>query len=596
MGAMWGRSQRSSLRVVEILRSAISLEASLLAAVVFLAAPALIATTEEPYPLHVHLGGWIGLLGLAGGLWLLLTTLQALLTVVGLESSFRMLIQLLCYFVVLTCFAFPLVLTTALTETEVAQLNRQNLSISLALSVALLLASRVKPEHVRVGIIAYLIGNTLLIGYRFSEDQSLDLREAVAVSSTHNVFVVSFDGLSGAAMKEVLTREADLATELRGFTVFDRAASSSPATSASIAAELSGNRDFKRVAETNHELWQFQEERLITNLLLDHGFQVTTYGKYGTSLNAQGRHLRSSTLPGSSAFEAFNHGLARTISPGLAPRGSASELFRRILGASFRFDTTELASRIEDSGSPSWDKNLAYSVTDFEAFTGSLKIGTADPSAFFLHFTHTHYPVEWTRSCDFLGHDPQWFSQHQNYLGVIEESTCALRQFGQFLDALEALGVLDRSLVVFKSDHGKPVPYAEEGTIESVTINGHALWGLSRYAPFLAVRRPGANGDLHFDSSAVMLDDLARTICQEAEIDYDCTSYPGYNILTESHMIDPTEQVTAFVVQSAASDHRFDEHQAVTFPRGDNVLLSMYEALVAKGMAEEVPTKVLSFP
>jgi len=574
-----------------------SLEAGVLAVVTLLLAPLLIASNNDPHPLYLSLGSWLTLLSLAAGLYVIVVVAQLGAGLLGFGGSWRMLIELLCFFVVLTCFAFPLTGITELVEPVQIPVNTSNLVIVISLSVVLLFALQRWESRVRFGLVAYILGNVVVIALAFLTDTSIDAGRPITLSPEQNVVVLSFDGLSGSAVNEVLMSDDALAEELGGFVAFDSVASSSPATSASIAAELSGNTNFKEVAATTAELWQAAPQGLLTNVLIDHGFRVTTYGVYGKSLDERGTQIRGSVLPGSAAAETLQLAFSRTLSPALAGQGPFRAAVKFLAdGSAPESNRSPLIEQIRLSVSPSWDKTLTMSAVDFESLMAGLRVGRAQPAAMFLHFTHTHFPVEWGSSCEFLGNDPAWFSQHQNYSGVIEESTCALRQLGQFLSKLDDLGVLDRSLVVLKSDHGKPVPYAQEGTIESVTINDHALWGLSRYAPFLAVRRPGATGDLRLDSSAVMLDDLARTICQEAEIDYDCTRYPGYNILTESHMIDPAMQVTAFVVQSAASAHRFDEHQAITFPRGDNVLVSLYEALFATGMADEVPTEVLSFP
>ena len=64
--------------------------------------------------------------------------------------------------------------------------------------------------------------------------------------------------------------------------------------------------------------------------------------------------------------------------------------------------------------------------------------------------------VEFDRHCQFKGHDHDWFTRHQNRQSVKEESYCALQQFSRFIAKLKELGIFDKTLIVLKSDHGKP--------------------------------------------------------------------------------------------------------------------------------------------
>ncbi len=76
----------------------------------------------------------------------------------------------------------------------------------------------------------------------------------------------------------------------------------------------------------------------------------------------------------------------------------------------------------------------------------------------------------------------------QNRFGAREETFCALTIFADFITKLKVIGVFEQSMIVLKSDHGKPVPYYDPGELEAEAINGHKLWGVGRYAPFLAIK------------------------------------------------------------------------------------------------------------
>lgn len=52
---------------------------------------------------------------------------------------------------------------------------------------------------------------------------------------------------------------------------------------------------------------------------------------------------------------------------------------------------------------------------------------------------------------------------------------------------------------------------------------------------------------------------------------------PGYNILGDS--VDPSSEVTVFIVESEQSNYRYDEHVALTIERGESVVTSLVDAL-----------------
>ena len=575
----------------------VSLERTILVIAIFILAPLFIASRGDPYPIHLSARSWFVLLTSALVVFVVLSVAQAGANALSLGPSFRMLIQLSCYFVVLSCFAFPLSERSGMEEAGSVGVNVPNLAICCVLATLLFVVSELSVNYVRFGILAYVIGNVLVIGYAFASDASIEMGGPLSVSAHKNIFVVSFDGLSGSAVTEILRKDEELAAELQGFVTFEAVASSSPATSASIAAELSGNQNFKEFAGTTDGLWDALRDRLLTNVLIDHGYSVTTYGTYGKELGGAGNQIRGSVLPNFTASDVLEVAWSRTLTP-LVAGGPLGTVVEGLLHSQDKrgSDPNVLGERITNSLSPSWDKNLTYTVVDFEGMLDSLQVDQEEPAAFFFHFTHTHYPVEWAASCEFMGGDEMWYLSHQNRAGVLEESTCAIKQFSRFLEKVRDLGVLDNSLVVLKSDHGKPIAYAREGSLEASAINGHELWGMSRYAPFLAVRSEAATGELRFDSSPVILDDLARTICEEAQISFDCGRYSGYNVLQLGDEIDPLTPITAFIAPSPDADYRFDSHIAVGFTRGEGVLMSLYETLVSKSMAQETPVEVLSSP
>jgi hypothetical protein len=205
--------------------------------------------------------------------------------------------------------------------------------------------------------------------------------------------------------------------------------------------------------------------------------------------------------------------------------------------------------------------------------------------------------VEFDRHCQFRAHDKVWFEKNQNRKSVKEEAYCALTQYAKFLQKLKELDAFENSLIVLKSDHGKPVKYNyrladkynDKNNIESFEIRKHIHWGYGRYMPFLAIKDfgPTSPGVIH-NHHPVILDDLARTLCVHSSITADCSEYNGYDLLGDDFSGVEMAKVTMFVVKSSKSNHTYDTHEAITIERGMDILENLHEKLSQEYLSSSV--------
>jgi hypothetical protein len=412
-----------------------------------------------------------------------------------------------------------------------------------------------------------------------------DRPSIMGLSRDRNILVMSFDGLSRSAVLEVLRDRPDLTRRLRDFTLFAGAGATSPATRASIATSLYGNRDYKVDHDTEEALWASSPDRLITNRLDRAGWIVSTYGEYATEF--QDRTRASSVIgdpPPIGTLALLNLGLARSLTSQLVIDGQlgyeVDGLYTNAVAA-LAGTSARAAMRFSAPHKPSWKEPFSATALDFEAYLGGIKAERSGSVAHFLHFTHTHFPVELDPECRWAGRDKEWFESHQNRAGLIEQTHCAVGQLADFVDRLRDLGVYDRSLIVLKSDHGEPVEYNAPDSIESFRINGHPRWGYGRYAPLLAIKDFGAReAAMTIDEHPVVLDDLARTLCVAGQIDADCSEYGGYDLRAGEWSGIEASSITMFIVKpDGTSDFRYDTHDAITIRRGSDILESLHQAL-----------------
>ncbi len=557
----------------------------LLPFLVFIFTPALIASENDVPISTIPPASLVGLFGLASYVLLFLLIIRRLAKGSRTGSLFNRTIHYLSFFVLTTSLVFPVAANDGLTDPSNLGVAIGPLLASTIVAVVLFALSRsARGHYVNSFLGILLILNVSLLVFSEYQARTQPDRHAVA-SETSNIFVLSFDGLSRSSVNRVLSADPDLENELRGFVYFDNAAASSPGTLASIFGELSGNQSSKSRFKTQEQAWTLGGPTLLTNVLGANGYEVTTYYAYGTGLNS-GRRLAETTMRQELASTLLDLSFARTLTPVSVPTGRVKSAMQGFLvSADHPADQaeSELKNRLSGSLSPQWSHNLALSILDFDRYVRNLEVGGVQPSAHFLHFTHTHFPLQFDEACEYRAHEPEWFAENQNVDGFDAITKCALAEMAEFLDKLKALGVYDEAVIVLKSDHGKPNGYQAPGTLEATPIWDHPMWGVGRYSPFLAIKpRHSVTTGLTRNAEPVLLDDLARTLCLASMTPYDCTQYPGFDLLDPALNIPGDALVTVFVIKSAESNEKLDTHVPITIRRGNGIVESLYDAVTAE--------------
>lgn len=512
------------------------------------------------------------------------------------------LVEFMLFFVVITGFLLPASLSSGMIEAHLAPINVVNVVVALVIAFTLsIVAASSLRRSLYAAVVVFVAVNMVLAGPailslldRSSASAPTAERSSIfELSSTRNILVLSFDGLPGPAVQDVLDLRPDLRERLRDFTFYRGAASSSSATSSSTATSLYGNRNYKNDYQTDEAMWYSAPEMLITNRLDQAGWRVSTYGAYAGLFQTRERAFHALVeRPPPSTLTLLNAGLVRSLTRYFVInqpiRHDLDGLYAQAL-AGLTGSTTGAAIPFSAAHIPDWKVPLSGTGPDVPAYIDRLQVVHRDPVAHFLHFPHTHHPVELDRDCRWAGQNKAWYDAHQDYEGLIEQTQCGLSQMADFVDKLKAVGVYDQSLIVLKSDHGEPVSYNDPRTIESFRIRDHPMWGYGRYAPLLAIKdvgtsRPGPATDDH----PVLLDDLARTLCVRSEIEADCDWYNGVDLLGDQWVGIEQAEITMFVVASEVSSPRWDNHVPVTITRGSDIVESLHAALTVEMLQSSV--------
>ena len=162
-----------------------------------------------------------------------------------------------------------------------------------------------------------------------------------------------------------------------------------------------------------------------------------------------------------------------------------------------------------------WDISFIKQKLDLDAFIANVGVGRSGRYVAYMHFLHTHFPVDLDSTCGYRSDDETWHLQNQSEVGIEGEAICALTQAARLIDRLQALGIYEKTFLVIKSDHGKPTMYYHEAP-HNYEINGHSFLGLNRYRPLLMVKDRGRLAPrIEVVSEWVTLGDLSKTMCRQ---------------------------------------------------------------------------------
>jgi hypothetical protein len=516
----------------------------------------------------------IAITALASILLFLIITLLASIRLQWLANGF---LYFILFWVSISGFILPLAAPAGMQSPENLPINILNLTTTAiaSLLLTLLTYTKIRPATqvfvfvltvASLGTAASTLYKTGSSATHFSELSNLD-----------NVIVLSFDGLSSIIAKQVLEEDSELKYRLRDFMFYDNAISLAPATSASIRSELYGNTNFRGLSNSSEDLPKKLSKK--TNSIAREqalNADVMTYGSYSSFNPDLSDIIVPGTLTPSDTEEKiaatlgfYSHIAARIGTPFFA--GIVNEEVRALQKSYLRDAKAERA--VIHKGAP-WDALNTLQSYELEELTDKLHTSNTVRSVRYMHFLHTHFPVDLDETCTYRSDNQEWFDNNQNYQGLINETHCALRQAANFIDKLRALDVYDKTLFVIKSDHGATASYfintPNKDVADGYTINGNPEWGYNRYRPLLMIKSYSSNRDtLNYDNRLVSLSDLAKTLCLRAPSATECEQYKGLDLLNPSST-DTSPILYLDIVKDASSSFDFDSQMTINLPRENN--------------------------
>lgn len=505
----------------------------------------------------------------------------SLLVVLLDKVKLRWLASGIMYFIVfwvsISGFILPLVGKAGMESAVDLPVNDVNLVLVLVASIVLTLLTYTKLKPATQVFVLILVGTSIASASASLYQSGSLFSRLSSVSSNDNVVVLSLDGLAGVVAKQVFEEHPELKEDFKDFIFYDNAIALSPATSASIRSELYGNIDFRKLSLVSDELrFKLADRSNSIGREQRASSDVMTYGAY-SSFNDR---LSDMSFPGtliendfkeisSTALNFYPHIAARVFTP-LGAKWLDPEL-RQLQKLYLQ---SAKADRILMHKGAAWDAQNTLQSNELIALTENLHVADDKRTVRYLHFLHTHFPVDFDEKCQYRSDDADWFASNQNLKGLLTETECALRQTASYINKLKSLGVYDKTLFVVKSDHGAPANYFDDSP-EGVVFNNHPVWGYNRYRPLLMIKpQVSANQPMVYSDVLASLSDLARTLCLHSPGEAACDEYAGLDLLQPA-VQDTGSPLYLDVVRDKRSSYEYDTQITVAVPRQKDFMAAL---------------------
>lgn len=417
------------------------------------------------------------------------------------------------------------------------------LKIILFFSIYLFLIIKDKKNYFFRFIYFFVIANTIFLFFNIKNINNQKLGISINEFGKKNLIVLSFDGISGHKIYQEITKDKNLLQNLKDFKFYKNVVSGGPHTWPSINLEINGK------LESNEDLSK--------NILNKKDINTLVYGTYISALSDKKKGILGGELfDYSPAFKLNNFAqtfLFGSIGRWATPIGVMlvepmmyEESYKNFLNL-VSFDDDQKINPYDSIKTRANVNLLEYDyIFDNIAYNNNI-----DKVIRMYHFTFSHWPITVNENCEevrFL--DPK-ISSFEHESVVLK---CVTKKIVKFLNNLKKNELYNNSMIVIKSDHGKPncvertytkkkikdffkqrkcnkyykeYPYTEK-------INNNYYWGFGRYKVFVLIKDSNEIKDeMVVSNKQVFLHDLSSTYCNFFYSFKEC-SYLNKNNLIEN--------------------------------------------------------------
>lgn len=403
----------------------------------------------------------------------------------------------------------------------------------------LILKKKIK-KYIYRFISIYVVINLIFIISKINFSDSEKYKFNINEFGKKNLIVLSFDGITGYKIYNEVISNNHLREGLKDFIFYKNVTTAWPYTSGSINVEINGSFLDKNFDDYN-------------NILNDKNLDIATYSYYGGRVAN-----KKNTLP-VGKFKDYDK--AYNIN-------SFFQLY--FLGSTGRWATSLAISIIDPIFYSPIYKNFINLISldeknKLNPFNTIHSVSFTDLFEFDLIFNETKYNVDLenvVRMYQFsFSHWPIKVNQNCQEVKILNEISyeheqivikCIAKKIIKFLDILKAQNIYENSMIVIKSDHGKP-NYVQKNYSSNLLeglgisdkklekyynefpynlkINNSFYWGFGRYKTFVMIKDKSFKNDkIKISDKHVFIHDLSTTYCNFFYKKKRCEKYSRNNL------------------------------------------------------------------
>ena len=460
------------------------------------------------------------------------------------------------FLIFIFCFIFISIASPVFLETQnnMAGLNHHiNFLILLVNLLASFLLSKIfYKNHLlfKLILLAPLAIFFLLSFFNFNKHSNTENLDTISLGE-RNLIVISLDGIPGITFNRLIDTPENRKF-FKDFINYTNSFSHGLSTLESIFTELYGGPNWKLIADKETDLHELNKVFKEKNNFMKNSY---TYGSYNMASpqNSFKISFKESML-NSSRDKSLQLISSSFCSWGFCSLGKTYGNFWNYINKLFnRFS----------------DERFKGDLQDFNLILQSIEKTSTPRGVLMGHFIFTHTPVKFDENCSFVADR----SIKQDEKSVDDITKCAILSIKKIITTLVDSELYENSYIIFKSDHGKPASYYQNG-LQSLKINGNNLWGYDRFRPFVLLKKPFAsNESLIKEERPFFLSDLKEIYSLYNILG---SSNEGYLDSIESSEI--LEQIKSkktfiFIPENKESNWRFDNHIPLEVDRGDAISL-----------------------
>lgn len=389
----------------------------------------------------------------------------------------------------------------------------------------------------------FVIANIVFLFLNIQNNDIQKSKYSLSEFGKKNLIVLSFDGISGHKIYEEIIKDKNLHKSLKDFKLYKNTVTGGPHTWPSINLEINGKLKSKN--------------NLSNNILDKKNINTLVYSTYKKSLFDKNKGISDGELQDySSAYRLnsfFQTSLFGSMGRWATPVGLI--FVEPIKYKKFYKNFIDFISLNKNNKLNPYD--FIKTPTNINLFEYDLIFDditynkNLDDVIRMYHFIFSHWPITVNENCkevEFL--DPKLSSfEHESVV-----LKCVSKKIIKFLNNLKKQKLYNNSMIVIKSDHGKPNCIERTYTKKKITeffkqgecnryykeypytekINNNYYWGFGRYKVFILIKDSNQiNDEIVISNKQVFLHDLSSTYCNFFYKSNEC-DYLNKNNLVEN--------------------------------------------------------------